>query len=87
MLAAQRVRTTIVADERVLERLRQLPRARGTSMGAIIREALEEKVAREQPPITFAGTAGPRRPEDVPVRMGDEGEAYVPADFRGQAWA
>ncbi|HYU18532.1 MAG TPA: ribbon-helix-helix protein, CopG family [Chloroflexota bacterium] len=42
-------RTTIVASEELLKRLRLLAAARGTSMATIIREALEEKVNSHLP--------------------------------------
>jgi hypothetical protein len=42
-------RTTIVAPEALLERLRLLAHARGMSMAAVIREAMEEKAATYRP--------------------------------------
>lgn len=77
-------RTSIVAEERTLYRLRQLAAARGVSLGAIIREALDEKLEREQPPLTFLGTGEPR-PAGMPApQAADESDAYRPDDFRGR---
>lgn len=42
-------RTTIVAPEQVLQRLRRMAAERGTSMADLIREALEAKVATDHP--------------------------------------
>lgn len=73
-----------MADERVLDRLRQTAAARGLSLGQIIREALEEKVQREQPAVSFIGLANDRRPNDVPARRADEQDLYRPKDIRGR---
>ncbi len=42
-------RTTILAPEELLERLRHVAIERHTSMAALIREALEEKVKSHRP--------------------------------------
>jgi hypothetical protein len=42
-------RTTIVAPEELLERLRLMAVERRTSMATLIREALEEKVKSQRP--------------------------------------
>jgi plasmid stability protein len=42
-------RTTIVAPEHLLKRLRLMAAERGTSMAELIREALEDKLAGERP--------------------------------------
>jgi plasmid stability protein len=42
-------RTTIVASEELLKRLRHMAAERGQSMADLIREALEEKVASDRP--------------------------------------
>jgi predicted transcriptional regulator len=67
-------RTTIVAEERVLYRLRQLADARGISFGALVREALSEKLDREQPTLTFLT-------HDAPGRVAGD---YEPDAFRGR---
>ena len=76
-------RTTIVAEERVMYRLRRLAAARGVSLGALVREALAEKLERDQPPLSFVGAAGERRPGDVEARVADEDGHYTPDDPRG----
>lgn len=42
-------RTTISLPEELLRRLRLIAAERGTSMAALIREALEEQAARDRP--------------------------------------
>lgn len=42
-------RTTIVAPEELLERLRRIAAGRHVSLATVIREALEERAARERP--------------------------------------
>ena len=42
-------RTTIVAPEELLDRLRAMAAERRTSMATVIREALEEKVKNHRP--------------------------------------
>lgn len=78
-------RTSIVAEEQTLYRLRQLAAAKGVSLGEVIREALNEKVSREQPPLTFIGRAGPADDAAIPARAADETDAYQADDFRGDA--
>jgi hypothetical protein len=74
-------RTTIVAEERTLYRLRQLADARGVSLGEVIREALEEKVEREQPPLRFLGISPVRGAVDAQAAEEDQG--YRADDFHG----
>lgn len=60
-----------------LHRLRGLAKARGVSFGELVREALEEKLEREQPGLTFLGTA--RRSTAAPsAREADERDLYRP---------
>lgn len=73
-------RTTIVAEEQVLYRIRQLADERGVSMGEIIREALEEKLSREQPPLRSLGSVAGR--EGPSARQFDEEDLYRPDDHR-----
>ncbi|MFL5796715.1 MAG: CopG family transcriptional regulator [Actinomycetota bacterium] len=54
-------RTTIVAPEAVLERLRTLARDRGVSFSEIVREALDQKAAEYRPKPTFLGIASSGR--------------------------
>jgi Ribbon-helix-helix protein, copG family len=48
------VRTSVMADQQTLDRLRALARDRGVSFATIVREALEEK-AREYRPKPHLG--------------------------------
>jgi hypothetical protein len=50
------VRTTVMADQIVMERLKGLAAQRGVSLSALIREALEEK-SREYRPKPRLGIA------------------------------
>ncbi|MGH2724529.1 MAG: CopG family transcriptional regulator [Actinomycetota bacterium] len=49
-------RTTIMADEVTLNRLRGLARERGVSFAAVVREALEEKSREYRPKPKSLGT-------------------------------
>jgi len=51
------VRTTIVADDGVLDRLRALARDRGVSFAEVVREALEAKAAEFRPQPRSLGIA------------------------------
>jgi hypothetical protein len=64
-------RTTIVAPEHLLKRLRAMAAERGTSMADLIREALEEKASAERPrpPSVGVGTSGH---SDTSDRSADE---------------
>lgn len=64
-------RTTIMLPEEAAERLRRLAAERGISMAALIREAIEDKVAtsRPRPRSLGIGSSGLR---DVARRSGDE---------------
>lgn len=74
-------RTTVMAEERVLHRLRALAKSRGVSFGELVREALEEKLEREQPALGFLGTV--RRGSAAPsARAADEGDLYRPDPSR-----
>ena len=55
-------RTTIMADEATLERLRELAHERSVSLASLIREALEEKArsARPRPMSLGSGESGQR---------------------------
>lgn len=50
-------RTTIMADEQVLDRLRALARDRGVSFAEVVREALDEKAAEFRPKPRSLGIA------------------------------
>lgn len=57
-------RTTIMAPELLLQRLRQVAFERGTPMAELIREALEEKV-------------GSHRPRPRSLGLGDSGRTDI----------
>lgn len=76
-------RTTIVAEESVLHRLRQLADTRGISFGEIVREALEEKLEREQPPLTFLDVPFEPPPGWPSAREFSENDLYHAEDVRG----
>jgi plasmid stability protein len=65
-------RTTIVAPDDLLKRLRQIAAARGTSMAVLIREALEEKVDSAQRPKPRSLGLGVSGHTDTSRRAGDE---------------
>jgi metal-responsive CopG/Arc/MetJ family transcriptional regulator len=64
-------RTTIVAPEELLRRLRVVAAERGSSMAELIREALEEKVAQHRPKPKSLGVADSGF-TDTARRAGDE---------------
>jgi plasmid stability protein len=72
-------RTTIVAPEELLRRLRIVAAERGTSMAELIREALEEKVAEHRPKPKSLGVGNSGR-TDISRRTGDE--EIVPPPWR-----
>lgn len=49
------VRTTVMADPVVMERLKALAAERGVSLSVLIREALEEKAGEYRPKPSFLG--------------------------------
>ncbi len=64
-------RTTIVAPEELLKRLRHMATERGTSMADLIREALEDKVATNHPRPRSLGL-GASGHADTAQRAGNE---------------
>jgi plasmid stability protein len=72
-------RTTIVAPDELLRRLRVVAAERGTSMAELIREALEEKVAQHRPKPKSLGIGDSGR-TDIARRTGEEG--FVPEPWR-----
>jgi metal-responsive CopG/Arc/MetJ family transcriptional regulator len=64
-------RTTIVAPEELLQRLRQVATERGTSLASLIREALEEKVRSHRPRPRSIGI-GASGQTDTARRTADE---------------
>jgi hypothetical protein len=64
-------RTTIMAPEDLLERLRRMAADRGTSVAVLIREALEDKVKTHRPRPRSLGI-GASGHTDTARRTGDE---------------
>jgi hypothetical protein len=58
-------RTTIMAEERTLERLQALARDRGVSFAEVAREALEAKAAEYRPKPTIIGMFDSGEPTDA----------------------
>lgn len=48
-------RTTIMADDALLERLRAIARDEGVSLAEVVREGMELRVQRSRPGVTFIG--------------------------------
>jgi len=72
-------RTTIVAPDDLLERLRRMAAERGTSMADLIREALEDKVRTHRPRPRSLGMGASGR-SDTAQRAGEE--RAVPRSWR-----
>ena len=64
-------RTTIVAPEDLIKRLRQMAAERGMSMAELIREALEDKIGSHRPRPRSLGL-GASGHADTAQRSGDE---------------
>ena len=64
-------RTTIVAPEELLKHLRRIAVERGTSFGALVREALEEKARSRRPRPRCLGI-GASGHADTSERSGEE---------------
>ena len=65
-------RTTIVASDQLIEQLRRLAVERGESMAEVIREALEEKVARSRSPRPRSLGSGASGHTDTARLAGDK---------------
>jgi hypothetical protein len=72
-------RTTIVASEELLDRLRCIAAERKTSMATIIREALEEKTRNHRPKPMSIGIGSSGR-SDISRRIGEE--PMIPESWR-----
>jgi len=72
-------RTTIVAPDELLKRLRRMAAERGTSMAELIREALEDKVRGARPRSRSLGM-GASGYSDTAQRAGEE--RAVPRSWR-----
>ena len=74
-------RTTIVADDALLDRLRGIAAAEQKSLGAVIREGLELRAQRDRPPLGFIGAFASGRPEDDTARWSADAP-YAPRSWR-----
>ena len=72
-------RTTLMAPDHLLKRLRQMAAARGTSMADLIRQALEDKVGTDHPRPRSLGLGASGQAETA-HRAGDE--RPVPRSWR-----
>jgi predicted transcriptional regulator len=72
-------RTTIVAPDELLARLRRIADERNTSLAAVIREALEEKASSHRPKPKSIAIASSAR-TDTARRAGEE--RPVPRSWR-----
>lgn len=64
-------RTTISLPEELLDRLRRIAAEEGTSMAALVREAVEEKVGSHRPTPRSLGIGASGR-SDTARRSGEE---------------
>jgi hypothetical protein len=74
-------RTTIVADDALLDRLRAIAAAEQKSLGAVIREGLELRAHRDRPPLTFIGAFSSGEPEHDTARWSADAP-YAPLSWR-----
>lgn len=73
-------RTTIMADEDVLEQLKAVARRERTSLAAIIREGLEWRARQRPPKPSFIGAAASSEPpHDAAERAGE-------IEFEPRSW-
>lgn len=59
------VRTTVMADQITMNRLKGLARERGVSLATVVREALEDKAREYRPKPTWIGMFDSGAPSDV----------------------
>lgn len=67
---AKMSRTTIVADDELLDRLRAIAKTEGVSLGEVIRQGLEWRAQTKRRPPSFIGAVtSPGGPHDVARRV------------------
>lgn len=67
---AKMTRTTIVADDELLDELRAIAKAEGISLGEVIRQGLEWRAkTRRRVPSFIGAVASPGGPHDVASRV------------------
>jgi hypothetical protein len=74
-------RTTIVADDALLDRLRAIAAAEQKSLGAVIREGLELRAHRDRPPLAFIGAFVSSESEHDTARWSADAP-YAPRSWR-----
>jgi hypothetical protein len=75
------VRTTVMADQGLLDRLREIARREGLSLGEVIRQGMEMRAAAGRKGLGFIGVAESADPPyDTGARSGDIG--YQPRSWR-----
>ena len=74
-------RTSIVADDALLDRLRAIADAEQKSLGAVIREGLELRVRSNRPPLTFVGAFASGEPEHDTAHWSADAP-YAPRSWR-----
>jgi len=73
------VRTTVMADAIVMDRLKALAKQRGVSLATVVREALEDKAKEYRPKQTWIGMLDSGAPSDVASTLAVE---RVPVEDR-----
>lgn len=66
------IRTTVMADSIVMERLKSLAAERGVSLATVVREALEEKSREHRPRHTWIGLFASSEPSDIASTLATE---------------
>jgi hypothetical protein len=65
-------RTTIMADEKLLERLHEAARREGVSFAEVVRQGLEWRAGRRAAPLKFIGAGASKgEPRDTARRAGE----------------
>jgi hypothetical protein len=64
-IIAGMVRTTVMADQVVMDRLKALAKQRGVSLATVVREALEDKAQEYRPRQTWIGMFDSGAPSDI----------------------
>jgi len=70
VIMAKMTRTTIVADDELLDQLRAIAKTEGVSLGQVIRQGLEWRVKTRRRVTSFIGSVtSPGGPHDVASRV------------------
>jgi hypothetical protein len=73
------VRTTVMADQQTMDRLKALARDRGVSLAAIVREALEDKAKEYRPKPSSIGISASGRSD---IATTEAAERVPPRSWR-----